>query len=92
MSDGSRALMMRPRLFVFLKMRPTPWRAGRFILFGETGVGKTSLARLFSGMFPETARHVLQYRGERRSVLWLPLSESILEEDFHVLTVSHEMV
>jgi hypothetical protein len=34
------------------------------ILFGEAGVGKTSLARVFSGMFPSTARNVLLYREQ----------------------------
>ena len=34
------------------------------VLFGEAGVGKTSLARIFSGLFPSTARHIFQCREQ----------------------------
>jgi energy-coupling factor transporter ATP-binding protein EcfA2 len=34
------------------------------ILFGERGVGKTSLAKIFSGLFPTTARHILMFREQ----------------------------
>jgi len=33
-------------------------------LFGEPGVGKTSLAKIFSRLFPTTARHILLYREQ----------------------------
>jgi DNA polymerase III delta prime subunit len=34
------------------------------ILFGEPGVGKTSLAKIFSQLFPESARHVFLCREQ----------------------------
>ena len=34
------------------------------VLFGERGVGKTSLARVFSGMFPRTIRRILAVREQ----------------------------
>jgi energy-coupling factor transporter ATP-binding protein EcfA2 len=47
------------------KMLEAVLEAGKHvILFGEAGVGKTSLARVFAGMFPSTARHILTYREQ----------------------------
>lgn len=34
------------------------------VLFGEPGVGKTSLAKIFSGLFPSTARQFLLFREQ----------------------------
>src|SRR5690349_7834560 len=34
------------------------------ILFGERGVGKTSLARIFHGLFPSTLRHIFAIREQ----------------------------
>jgi Cdc6-like AAA superfamily ATPase len=34
------------------------------VLFGERGVGKTSMARVFHAMFPKTVRHVLAVREQ----------------------------
>ncbi len=36
----------------------TSERGKHAILFGERGVGKTSLAKLFSSLFPRTLRHI----------------------------------
>ena len=47
------------------KMLEAVLEAGKHvILFGEAGVGKTSLAKIFSSLFPATARHVLLYREQ----------------------------
>jgi hypothetical protein len=52
------------------------------ILFGEAGVGKTSLAKIISGLFPKTARHILQYREQADppddfSALWRKVFKDI---------------
>ena len=39
-------------------------RGKHIILFGERGVGKTSLANVFSGLFPETLRHISLVREQ----------------------------
>jgi energy-coupling factor transporter ATP-binding protein EcfA2 len=47
------------------KMLESVLESGKHIvLFGEPGVGKTSLARIFSGLFPSTARHIFQCREQ----------------------------
>lgn len=39
-------------------------RGKHAVLFGERGVGKTSLARVFSSMFPKTARRIIAIREQ----------------------------
>lgn len=39
-------------------------RGKHVVLFGERGVGKTSLAGVFSGLFPETLRHISLVREQ----------------------------
>ena len=45
-------------------LEATTERGKHAILFGEPGVGKTSLARLFSKLFPHTARHIYSIREQ----------------------------
>jgi energy-coupling factor transporter ATP-binding protein EcfA2 len=52
------------------------------VLFGERGVGKTSLAKIFSSLFPTTARHVLLFReqadpSDNFSTLWRKVFKDI---------------
>jgi Cdc6-like AAA superfamily ATPase len=52
------------------------------VLFGEPGVGKTSLARIFSGLFPTTARNILLFReqadpSDNFSSLWRKVFKDI---------------
>lgn len=42
----------------------TSERGKHAILFGERGVGKTSLAKLFSALFPKTLRHIWSVREQ----------------------------
>jgi energy-coupling factor transporter ATP-binding protein EcfA2 len=42
----------------------TSERGKHVILFGERGVGKTSLAKLFSNFFPKTLRHIIAIREQ----------------------------
>ena len=47
------------------KMLETVWERGKHaVLFGERGVGKTSLGKVFSTMFPKTLRHILPIREQ----------------------------
>lgn len=47
------------------KMLEAAWEKGKHaVLFGERGVGKTSLGRVFSAMFPKTLRHILAVREQ----------------------------
>jgi len=47
------------------KMLEAAWEKGKHaVLFGERGVGKTSLGRVFSAMFPNTLRHILAVREQ----------------------------
>ena len=45
-------------------LEATSERGKHVILFGERGVGKTSLAKLFSSFFPKTLRHVYAVRAQ----------------------------
>ena len=47
-----------------LMLEATTERGKHAVLFGEPGVGKTSMARLFSKMFPPTARHIYSIREQ----------------------------
>lgn len=47
-----------------LMLEATTERGKHAILFGEPGVGKTSMARLFSKLFPPTARHIYSIREQ----------------------------
>jgi energy-coupling factor transporter ATP-binding protein EcfA2 len=42
----------------------TSERGKHVVLFGERGVGKTSLAKLFSNFFPKTLRHIIVVREQ----------------------------
>ena len=42
----------------------TSERGKHVVLFGERGVGKTSLAKLFSNFFPKTLRHIIAVREQ----------------------------
>ncbi len=47
------------------KMLEAVYERGKHaVLFGERGVGKTSLAKVFSSMFPKTARRILPIREQ----------------------------
>jgi Cdc6-like AAA superfamily ATPase len=47
------------------KMLEAAWEKGKHaVLFGERGVGKTSLGKVFSAMFPKTLRHILAVREQ----------------------------
>jgi hypothetical protein len=47
------------------KMLEAVFEGGKHVvLFGERGVGKTSLAKIFSSLFPTTARHILMFREQ----------------------------
>jgi len=47
------------------KMLEACWEKGKHaVLFGERGVGKTSLGKVFSSMFPKTLRHILAVREQ----------------------------
>lgn len=47
------------------KMLEAVWEKGKHaVLFGERGVGKTSLGKVFSAMFPKTLRHILAVREQ----------------------------
>lgn len=47
------------------KMLEAVWEKGKHaVLFGERGVGKTSLGKVFSAMFPQTMRHILAVREQ----------------------------
>jgi Cdc6-like AAA superfamily ATPase len=55
------------------------------VLFGERGVGKTSLAKVFSGMFPRTNRHIYAVREQidktdTFSSIWKKVFKDILVE------------
>lgn len=45
-------------------MEGTLERGKHVILFGERGVGKTSLAKVFHGLFPTTLRHIFAVREQ----------------------------
>jgi energy-coupling factor transporter ATP-binding protein EcfA2 len=39
-------------------------RGKHVVLFGERGVGKTSLSQIFSGLFPTTLKHISLFRAQ----------------------------
>jgi energy-coupling factor transporter ATP-binding protein EcfA2 len=45
-------------------LEATSERGKHVVLFGERGVGKTSLAKLFSSFFPKTLRHIIAVREQ----------------------------
>ena len=67
----------------------TSERGKHVILFGERGVGKTSLAKLFSNFFPKTLRHIIAVREQcdptdNFSSIWRKVFKDIyvrMEED-----------
>jgi Cdc6-like AAA superfamily ATPase len=65
-------------------------RGKHAVLFGERGVGKTSLAKVFSAMFPKTLRHVLAVReqvdpSDDFSSIWRKVFK-----DLHVRSINHD--
>ncbi len=68
------------------KMLETATERGKHaILFGERGVGKTSLAKLFGSFFPKTLRHIRTVReqadpSDTFSSLWLKVFKDIQAE------------
>lgn len=45
-------------------LEATTERGKHVVLYGERGVGKTSLANVFAGLFPTTLRHIKVYREQ----------------------------
>jgi len=65
-------------------------RGKHAVLFGERGVGKTSLAKVFSSLFPRTARRILLVReqvdpSDDFSSIWRKVFK-----DLHVRSVDDE--